>query len=987
VLNRQQQTVSTVHRLVSMSLIDVETTAEAIQEDEELIEAVNTLAATAAVSISSEIYTCVQDTVETVKLWLVWLFPLWVWYQENPALFWEDLQKLAFCLTLMVISFILLAPSSGRRGRSAAFQRRRKLLGMRDRHSFKVASRRHSAIELIPGNQILSAQQQLQKPTSMFNMSCCTSASATTTTTANAPPRGGKQPYSSICSGRIIVEAEETDQERFEKVYRHICKSGYSRLVLPPECKLIEKHKRPSITKEKKAEKSKATTAGDSVTTGAPANSSMNLDLNATTTANEQHSNNKRGKYDKKQRKRRKKREKLDEDSYEDQPYNRLKSYFFDFLRLIWYYYVTFDFMAVGSSLIRCFKEILKVRQLNRSNSPLNNDDDTILAEEEEDDDDESRASTIVSLASSQILLQPANHALDAGAPLTPRGRNIHFSNVSTSSYEQLSQSSSQQSKPNTVSYMSANADSVALRDEEKRESLFATSINGRSSATQTLPPLSMLNDLATTTTYAPTVCIRQQNNNEAITSETFSTSAQHSMGTATVARETDDATMVSLKLPLTLPSKSQGKQTATLRPSVNGGKKKDLLENYRSSVSSVLQVSAPRNTTNAQSTTSTTNSSANSISSCTAPNMHSSSSADTAAMHRSHIDLEEKEEEEGYLVEESDALTSASRQQRMDSDFSQSYFFETANSHESIQRMSIEAPLPDKNGYIVGDEFLPHHSCTPVLVFVNSRSGPQQGHLLITQLRRLLNPIQVWDLGEDGGPEIVLESFLAFRNLRILVCGGDGTVSWIIATLEKMKLKRKWPPIAILPLGTGNDLARIHGWGGGYNNEPLDTILEDVADSYVSLLDRWELTIENRKGKVKDVKSFFNYLGVGADAQAALQVHMLRESKPQLFFSRIVNKAWYGIFGAEDIIKATSMNLPNEITLIADGVEVPLPLDSQGIIFLNIDSYAGGAPIWSTGTKRVSGGLHGFAPAHSDIPGGSRAYTPGGLRRSRSLE
>ena len=257
-----------------------------------------------------------------------------------------------------------------------------------------------------------------------------------------------------------------------------------------------------------------------------------------------------------------------------------------------------------------------------------------------------------------------------------------------------------------------------------------------------------------------------------------------------------------------------------------------------------------------------------------TAPPIHSNSSGDITTIHRNHHD---KLDDDSLGPSDDGDAPQQGRMQRMDSDFSASYYFETANTQESIHQMSIEAPLPDKNGYIVGDEFLPDSNCTPVLVFVNSRSGPQQGHLLITQLRRLLNPIQVWDLGEDGGPEIVLESFCAFRNLRILVCGGDGTVSWIIATLEKMKLKRKWPPIAILPLGTGNDLARMHGWGGGYNNAPLTGILEEVADAYISLLDIWEMTIENRKGKVKGVKSFFNYLGVGADAQAALQVHMVR--------------------------------------------------------------------------------------------------------------
>jgi diacylglycerol kinase (ATP) len=304
--------------------------------------------------------------------------------------------------------------------------------------------------------------------------------------------------------------------------------------------------------------------------------------------------------------------------------------------------------------------------------------------------------------------------------------------------------------------------------------------------------------------------------------------------------------------------------------------------------------------------------------------------------------------------------------------EYGKSFFFDASGNEESLRRMAVEVPVPDKHGYILGDDFLPDpNNFTPLLVFVNSRSGPQQGHLLITQLRGLLNPIQVWDLA-DGGPEEVLESFSVFKNLRILVCGGDGTVSWVVSAIENMALQR-WPPIAILPLGTGNDLARIHGWGGGYNNESLIKILEQVAGGYISWLDRWEMTIENKKGKIKQVKSFFNYLGVGADAQAALQVHMLRESRPQLFFSRLVNKAWYGVFGAEDIIKATSINLPHDITLIADGVEVPLPADSQGIILLNIDSYAGGVPLWSMGHKAV------------DATNDANIFRP--MKRSRSLD
>ena len=163
--------------------------------------------------------------------------------------------------------------------------------------------------------------------------------------------------------------------------------------------------------------------------------------------------------------------------------------------------------------------------------------------------------------------------------------------------------------------------------------------------------------------------------------------------------------------------------------------------------------------------------------------------------------------------------------------------FFDAADSRRSLRDMSREVPLPDANGYILGDVFLPSSSCCPLLVFVNARSGPRTGDVLKTQLRGLLNPIQVWDLAE-GGPERVLTSFSsAFRRFQVLVCGGDGTVSWVISALEGLGLER-WPPLAILPLGTGNDLARVHGWGGGYANESLLGILDEICESYVSMLD-----------------------------------------------------------------------------------------------------------------------------------------------------
>uniref|UniRef100_A0A8C5GLQ2 Diacylglycerol kinase n=1 Tax=Gouania willdenowi TaxID=441366 RepID=A0A8C5GLQ2_GOUWI len=215
----------------------------------------------------------------------------------------------------------------------------------------------------------------------------------------------------------------------------------------------------------------------------------------------------------------------------------------------------------------------------------------------------------------------------------------------------------------------------------------------------------------------------------------------------------------------------------------------------------------------------------------------------------------------------------------------------------------------------------LPSPLMKPILVFVNPKSGGNQGAKVLQMFMWILNPRQVFDLSQ-GGLREALELYRKVPNLRILACGGDGTVGWILSALDELQMNPQ-PPVAVLPLGTGNDLARTLNWGGGYTDEPVSKVLCHVEDGSVVQLDRWNLLVEKSATQPEEgtqklpLNVFNNYFSLGFDAHVTLEFHESREANPEKFNSRFRNKMFYAGAAFSDFLQRSSRDLSKHVRVV----------------------------------------------------------------------
>ncbi|KAJ8434621.1 hypothetical protein Cgig2_033107 [Carnegiea gigantea] len=228
-----------------------------------------------------------------------------------------------------------------------------------------------------------------------------------------------------------------------------------------------------------------------------------------------------------------------------------------------------------------------------------------------------------------------------------------------------------------------------------------------------------------------------------------------------------------------------------------------------------------------------------------------------------------------------------------------------------------------------------------PIVVFINSRSGGRHGPELKLRLQHLMSEEQVFDLSEVKPNEFVqyglrcLEQLASGgdlcakeirQRLRIVVAGGDGTVGWVLGCLGVLFKEDRlpFPPVAIIPLGTGNDLSRSFGWGGSFPfawKSAVKRTLHRASTGPMCYLDSWHASLMMPAGEAVELPHcmkateefiidqdmilqgqkpekvacfdgvFYNYFSIGMDAQVAYGFHNLRNEKPYLAQGPIANK------------------------------------------------------------------------------------------------
>jgi diacylglycerol kinase (ATP) len=172
-----------------------------------------------------------------------------------------------------------------------------------------------------------------------------------------------------------------------------------------------------------------------------------------------------------------------------------------------------------------------------------------------------------------------------------------------------------------------------------------------------------------------------------------------------------------------------------------------------------------------------------------------------------------------------------------------------------------------------------PQNKRTAFFVFVNPTSGGNKA-AAFTKLsaEKMIFPelgpkhvhveLSIYSLKDPKSKNRGLDILKTFQHdkkyeIRIIVGGGDGTIMWVIEEMIKAGISFSKTSIGCVPFGTGNDFARVMGWGGqepstliGIHLDALKGLMLQWLDATIEDFDIWDINVEtNEEGGIRRIE------------------------------------------------------------------------------------------------------------------------------------
>ena len=231
-------------------------------------------------------------------------------------------------------------------------------------------------------------------------------------------------------------------------------------------------------------------------------------------------------------------------------------------------------------------------------------------------------------------------------------------------------------------------------------------------------------------------------------------------------------------------------------------------------------------------------------------------------------------------------------------------------------------------------------------IFFVNPSSGPGQGRRLAEEIEQYVLPAAVFKQVVFTDPRRLHQQVYSCAKEKdlVVICGGDGTVSSIIAHLVNMD---KVPALAIIPLGTGNDVARSTGWLKSWNELGLDGLFYAIKKGKVTSLDVWQMNI--KKGDLAISYPFCAYVGMGYDGRVCQEFSKLNRFFIKRSVPTVMKRLLYLPAGMRILYK--NLLYPEQIRCTVSyegpkGERASCDTRVGQLLFCNTGFYAGGSLI-----------------------------------------